>query len=133
MKRFVVVLFLVLAACSGGDDEPREVAGGSPTASPDATISGGYEISDIQIVERDDPGAGVVWTITFDARWTGEGAAERAKCLWQFRNDDNVVLTSGVMRIQVREIQDIPAGTAYPDEIPGQPTKATVTCEPETV
>ena len=72
--------------------------------------------------------ADVVWVVTYDAKPSTASTPEPLECTWFMRNRDNEIVRQGLVEI-TRAGDDLKAGDGYPDEIPGQPVKAELSCE----
>src|SRR5687767_14827129 len=79
---FVCLAALVWIACASTTGDP-DTSPPPPSPSSTSRTSLAYEVTDVRLVKTPDPVAQVVWSATFDARWTGEGEPERTRCRWQ--------------------------------------------------
>lgn len=140
--RYLPVLFLLLLpmSCGGEGKEPSSVSpllsmsappstepsiSGSPV-SPDPAASPSFAFTDIEIVTTDDPVADVIWSIRFDAEWTGSGAPPEIRCGWRMYDENGDQNMLGV--IGVTETDNILTQPVYPDEIAGRPVTARIVC-----
>ena len=115
---------MLLTACSGEPEplEPRSIP------SESRGIDTGWQLSDVQLKTLDDPVADVVWVVTYDARARTEETPEPLECTWFMFNRDDEIVRQGLVEV-TRTGNDLKAGDGYPDEIPGQPVKAEMSCE----
>lgn len=131
MVRLVAPLAAVLlAACPQVNDAPEQGVQASPTTAAPETAPGEptYEVGDVRLVRRDDPIADVVWSVSFDASWTGPGPPERTKCRWRLLDDEGLTMVVGAVYLEEPEVDDQPTAEVFPDEIAGVPKGAAVTC-----
>ena len=129
----MALVFVVLApvGCAGDPTVPAGPAraDSTPTAPTDGSSpapESGYEISDVRLVTVRDPV--IFWQVSFDARWTGSGAAEATRCRWRMLGIDGVAIISGGIGLERSAVDDEIAASVYPDEIPGVPKSARVEC-----
>ena len=131
MLRLVAPLAAVLlAACPQVNDAPDQ--GVQASSSPSPAVPGDedrtYAISDVGLVRRDDAMADVVWSISFDASWTGIGPPQRSKCRWRLLDDEGLTMVVGAVYLNEAEVDDHPTPEVFPDEVAGVPKGASVTC-----
>ncbi len=119
-------LMLALAPACGGEETPRAQPDGTPT--PSTSIAEGYVITDERVtkVEAGEEGF-IFWIVTFDATWQSSAQPYEALCVWRMYDAGGDVNARGARRIDGPG-DDIEIGDAYPDEIPGVPVEASVTC-----
>ena len=120
----VALLLVSLAGCDGNSTLPA--APPTDTTSEVTAPADRYEVTDVRLVTRRDPV--VFWQVSFDARWSGGGAPEKASCRWRMLGADGVAIISGGIELDQQRLDDEVAATVYPDEIPGVPKSAAVDC-----
>lgn len=135
MRTWIAVFACTLfVACSEAEVEPERLVRPSPRTgvTPTPSESSGrvqeYALSDVRLQKIRDPVPGVFWLVTFDARWQGSGPPQAVRCLWKMKNADGLTIVQGAFDLEAQEVDDRRAGEAYPDEIPGQPVVAEMTC-----
>ena len=135
--RLLLPLLLLLLPISCGEEgkgssraSPLLSATADPsetsTTSPVPEASPTFEFTGIEIVTTDDPVADVIWSIRFDADWTGEGPAPEIRCRWRMYDEYGDQNMLGV--VDVTETADILTQPVYPDEIAGRPVTARIVC-----
>ena len=127
------VLCLTFTACSSSTDRPTRPGGRAttPSASPPSASSPagtGYVVSDVRLVKTPDPVAQVVWSASFDARWTADGEAEETRCRWKLLDAKGVSIADGIVDIRGNDLDDFQTPPIYPDEFAGVPRSARVIC-----
>ncbi len=83
-----------------------------------------WEVTDAKVITRDDL---AYWIVSYDARWVGDGRAEREKCVFQTKDGQGIVIRQTGEIIEHGD--DVEADRIYPDEVPGQPETVSVDCE----
>ena len=133
MTHLLVALCLAFGACGSATETPGKPTGSStpvPASTPSASSPAGtgYEVSDVRLVKTPDPVAQVVWSASFDARWTAEGDAEGTRCRWKLLDAKGISIADGIVDIEGDDLDDFQTPPIYPDEFAGVPRSARVIC-----
>ena len=133
-----LVALPLLSACGADSSAPQDVSpllsneapvqssAVAASFSPSPQASPSYLVTDVEVLEVDDPVAQLIWAVRFDADWTGDGAAPKMTCRWRMYDPYGDQNALGV--VEVSEASDITTDFVYPDEVAGRPTTARVVC-----